>query len=44
MKENRNIFGGFCLSDKEMKLLDSITTDNDVRIREELEVQRKMNS
>ena len=44
MKENRNIFGGFCLSDKEMKLLDSITTYNDVRIREELEVQRKMNS
>ena len=43
MKENRNIFS-FCLSNKEMKQLDSITTENDIRIREELEVQRKTNS
>lgn len=40
MRENRDILG-FCLSNEEIQQLDYITTSNDIRIREELEVKRK---
>ena len=40
MKENRSVLH-FALSDDDVALLDSLTTEEDVRAREELEVVRK---
>jgi diketogulonate reductase-like aldo/keto reductase len=40
MQENRSIFH-FSLSDNELALLDSLTTEQDIKNREELELQRR---